>query len=201
MFTVRGPPKSFDSLLASSVLFWALHMQHNRSRNTHKTATIDPAIMPTSGPVPRPCFLLLWTVWLSEPLGASPGPWGCLGRFRGLWGGGGIKGGGGGAGPLANEFPSSLRLHLQKAIKTQHWQFPYKSEVRLGTYVTSGMELNSFGIQPLKLLFAMFLFKTVISYQASMNISQTIVWQFTYNVVRLSPRRTLTEPVNWLFCI
>uniref|UniRef100_A0A0A9UWI5 Uncharacterized protein n=1 Tax=Arundo donax TaxID=35708 RepID=A0A0A9UWI5_ARUDO len=59
MFTVRGPTKSFDSLLASSFLFRALSMQQTKSKRTHKTATIEPAINPTSGPVPRPCFLSL----------------------------------------------------------------------------------------------------------------------------------------------
>uniref|UniRef100_A0A0A8Z9H2 Uncharacterized protein n=1 Tax=Arundo donax TaxID=35708 RepID=A0A0A8Z9H2_ARUDO len=58
MSTVRGPTKSFDSLLASFFLLRTLRMQHTKNKST-QTAAIDPAIIPTSGPVPRLCFLSL----------------------------------------------------------------------------------------------------------------------------------------------
>ena len=47
----------------------------------------------------------------------------------------------------------------RKSIQYVNDNFHRKVKLNMfGTYVRSGMELNSFGIQPLKLLFAMFLF-------------------------------------------
>jgi len=85
-----------------------------------------------------------------------------------------------------------------------------KREVKhIGAYIKFGIELNSCGIMPLKLLFAIFLFEgrsqDIISYQIKCyegKISSHIdMWEVTYSVARLRLLRTSTVPDSWLFCM
>lgn len=84
-----------------------LRMQIKRARNTMAATDTDPRMIPTKAPTANP--FSEWDVALPESCVCVPGPeW-----FRLLWDlpwGGEVYGGGGGAGPLSNEFPSYLFL-------------------------------------------------------------------------------------------
>lgn len=96
-----------EALLLFSLFF---RMQKTRVRSAQRPTNEAPTIMPIIGPFPKLSLLSLPLLvdCLSEPCGVcAPDPeWLLL--LRVLPGGGDVYGGGGGAGPFANEFPSYL---------------------------------------------------------------------------------------------
>lgn len=132
-----------EGLVPETFLFF-FRMQKRIARNTKRTPNTEPRMIPAIVPAAKP---------LSGPDESPPesraGPLG-PGRLRlprDLPGGGEVNGGGGGAGPLSNEFPSELlrycdaKLRFGKntidvsKIQKERWTLIY--------YMKLGIELSS----------------------------------------------------------
>ena len=175
-------------------------------KSTQEATAIEPTAIPTRGPVCS--FLSSWSIGVSRTVGALTGPWGWFGWSRGFFGG--VRAGSGEAGILTNEFPPTLWYNCTKHQHNIQMISIKKREVKhIGAYIKFGIELNSCGIMPLKLLFAIFLFKGSSQYIISSQIkcyegkisSHIDMWEVTYSVARLRLLRTSTVPDSWLFCM
>jgi hypothetical protein len=109
----KGSTRSLLPLLTSSSSFLLLTCFRHKAnaKTTQRAANTEPAIIPISAPVVRPCF------FSSLVVGDSSGPvlegGDLLSVLRGLPGGGGVNGGGGDAGALAKELPPILEKNYR----------------------------------------------------------------------------------------
>lgn len=104
----KGSTRSLVPLLtlSSSFLLFTRFRHKASAKTTQKAANTEPAIIPISAPVVRPCFFSSLVVGDSSGSFLEGGDLFCV--VLGLPGGGGVNGGGGGAGPLVKELPSIL---------------------------------------------------------------------------------------------
>lgn len=114
---------SIEALLLFS--FFPFRMQKTRVRSAKTPTNEAPTIMPIIGPFPKLSLLSspLLVDRLSEPCGVCAPDLEWLLSLRVLPGGGDVYGGGGGAGPFANEFPSYLFYCKSFKRYVQHLNF------------------------------------------------------------------------------